>query len=91
MRKADYEWDFLQILHPALKTEIVGKVYTDVVDDKLQISVTYDRDVWSYELDDFGTRLYNGLSVEWVVNEVKRLYRRHVLKKHFYSERGSSI
>ena len=90
-RKLDYEWDFLMILHARLKEIIVGKVYTDIEDDQLYVEFTYEQQVWHYRLDDFGSRFYNGLTVEHVVNEVTRLYRRFILRKYFYTERESSI
>lgn len=83
MPKEDFEMDFLKVLHEMLKDQVVGKVYTDIVNDELYVEISNDMYTWNSRTNNFFDRFVVGWTPSSACAEIVQMYKRHILNRYF--------
>lgn len=81
----DYEYLFAMNLHTRLKERIKGKVFVKVKEnDNLYVKIESFGDLrYEVELLNFSERVINGLTSEYITDEIVKQYKCFVLERYF--------
>jgi hypothetical protein len=80
----EYEYLFSTALHHKLKEKIVGRIFTSIKNDKLQIDIqSYGGIDFRYEIDNFADRILNGWTTDYAVYEVEKAFKKHLNRLYF--------
>lgn len=83
----DYEYVFVTALHAELKKRVIGGIYINVIDDKLNVRIVREKDMgfnYDYIFDDtLSHMIINGASAKNVARSVVNKYGEFVYNKCF--------